>query len=320
MQSNIRESALRLGYLDARPVTGQPFEAWAARLKSLPLGQYMEFEHDPAKVTGWPGDEITIWVALAPTPPLDEWPQDRGEMAAHYMTVTTDSKRREAWKQAVTEMGYEVAKDVHLPERAAAVRAGLGIGGLNGLLISPEYGSFTSISIVVIRAKPPTDARGQEHDIVTLCEQCGKCVAVCPSRAISADNGIDALRCLCNSIYRPEYMPETDYDKMGKRIQGCDSCQMVCPHNSHLELQTLPTDIVESMALADLLNEPDIETISKYCRTHLSLTRLKTQAILAAANTNRQDLLPLIVPHKDSNDQPLAAIATWAEKRLAGML
>ena len=52
---------------------------------------------------------------------------------------------------------------------------------------------------------------------------------------------------------------------------------------------------------------------------HLSITRLKTQAVLAAANTNRQDLLPLIAPLNDSDDQPLAAIASWAEKRLAGL-
>ena len=73
------------------------------------------------------------------------------------------------------------------------------------------------------------------------------------------------------------------------------------------------------MSLADLLREPDVGIISKYNNHHLSITRLKTQAVLAAANTNRQDLLPLIVPLKDSDDQPLAAIATWAEKRLAGL-
>ncbi|MCL2497708.1 MAG: 4Fe-4S binding protein [Symbiobacteriaceae bacterium] len=317
MQDRIRESALSLGYLEARPVTGQPFEAWRERLNSLPLGQYMKFEHDPAKVTGWSRDEITIWVALAPTPPREEWPPDRGEMAAHYLTVTADAKRREAWKQAVTAMGYEVAKDSPLPERAAAVRAGLGVGGLNGLLLNPVYGSFTSISVIVIHAPPPANARGQEQDTVTLCEQCGKCIAVCPTQAISADNGIDALRCLCNSIYRPEYMPEADYALMGKRIQGCDTCQKICPYNSHLEQQPLPLDILQSMTLAALLSEPDLEGIRQHNNHHLSLNRLKTQAVLAAANTNRKDLLPLIAPLKESDDQSLATIATWAAKRLA---
>ena len=67
MQDKIYEKAIELGYVNAAPVTGHPFDVWNNRLKSIPLGQYLSFEHDPAAISGWTLDDITIWVAIAPT-------------------------------------------------------------------------------------------------------------------------------------------------------------------------------------------------------------------------------------------------------------
>jgi len=42
----IRDTALELGYIDALPVTGHPFDVWRNRLMSIPLGKVMSFEHN----------------------------------------------------------------------------------------------------------------------------------------------------------------------------------------------------------------------------------------------------------------------------------
>ena len=85
MQEKIYNKAIELGNIDAVPVTGHPFDVWNNRLKSIPLGKYMSFEHDPVKISGWSLDEITIWVAIAPTPPVKAYPEGCGEIGSFYI-------------------------------------------------------------------------------------------------------------------------------------------------------------------------------------------------------------------------------------------
>jgi len=86
----------------------------------------MSFEHDPVNASGWPLDEITLWVAIAPTPPMVDWPEGCGEIGALYIRSQLLETRRVAWKDATVASGYEIVRDVTLPERAAAIRAGFG--------------------------------------------------------------------------------------------------------------------------------------------------------------------------------------------------
>ena len=184
----IREAAINLGNIGARPITGQPFDVWQNRLTSTPLGQHLPVAPTPEELSGWPLDEITIWVAIAPTPPIANWPDGCGEIGSFYITSGQYKARRVAWEDAVIAAGYEIIRVRHgasLPERAAAIRAGLGVHGLNGLMIAPDYGSFVDITVLLVRAAPPADARGAEHDLSPGCDNCGECIKACPTGAIS---------------------------------------------------------------------------------------------------------------------------------------
>lgn len=309
MSSNIRDAALKLGYIDARPVTGQPFDTWLNRLKSIPLGEHLSFEHDPANISGWPCDEITIWVAIAPTPPVEHWPEACGEIGSFYMRSEERKKRHAAWEDAVVELGYEIKRGVMLPERAAAMRARLGVYGLNGLMIVPNYGSFVDITLLLVHAAPPPEARGAEYDLSLRCGSCGECIKACPTGAISK-NGVNTLICLRHYMNRLEQMQESDYSKMGRRILGCEACQLACPYNASLEREHPPADMCEYMRIENLLTNPDISGISKYIK--LNETKVRTQAVLAAANMDRKDLLHLIETLIGNEDKMLDKIARWA--------
>ena len=313
----IHEAAVRLGYIDARPVTGHPFDIWINRLKNIPLGQHFSFEHDPATLSGWPLNEITIWVAIASTPPVTEWPEGYGEIGAYYLGYEDQVKRRNAWETAVTEMGYEIIPDVTLPERAAAIRAGFGVHGLNGLLITPEYGSYVNITVLLVHEAPPSTARGPEYDMSAGCGSCGDCVHVCPTGAISIEDGVDTTKCLRSYMNWTEYMPEEYYPRMGRRIVGCETCQQVCPKNDFIEKITPPEDILECVLIEDLLTDTGAEKATDTIKCMLgSINKIKQQAIFAAAYSKRKDLVSLIEQITKNDDEVLAKVAIWAVKHL----
>lgn len=111
-----------------------------------------------------------------------------------------------------------------IDERNAAARAGLGLLGKNGLLITERYSSYVFLGEIITDAPPPKDIciTGKPPS----CENCGACIAACPMTqgktaeclsAITQKKGLltaaeQALIATCGSVW------------------GCDLCQAVCPH------------------------------------------------------------------------------------------
>jgi epoxyqueuosine reductase QueG len=69
--------------------------------------------------------------------------------------------------------------------RHAAVAAGLGELGLNGLLVSPEFGVRQRLASVITTAplRPDPLYGGR-----ALCDGCGRCLKACPVKAFSKDD------------------------------------------------------------------------------------------------------------------------------------
>jgi epoxyqueuosine reductase len=72
----------------------------------------------------------------------------------------------------------------------AAVSCGMGEIGNNNLLLTPEFGPHQRLCAIVTEAALEPDAR-QDFD---LCKECNKCVAACPSGALTPD-GYDVDPC-----------------------------------------------------------------------------------------------------------------------------
>ena len=85
----------------------------------------------------------------------------------------------------------------------AAVEAGLGERGLNGLFLSPKHGPRVRlVSILTTAPLAPTGPMKQE-----ICTRCLACVTSCPMKAISEDGKVDPVRCLAQSTL---YTKETE--------------------------------------------------------------------------------------------------------------
>lgn len=116
-----------------------------------------------------------------------------------------------------------------IPEVHAACLAGLGVRGLNSLLITKKYGSFVFIGeIVTTLALNSVDAAEKP------CISCGKCVKACPASAIS-ENAVVGSKCL-SAITQKKGILSPEEERLMKEcgcVWGCDICQDICPMNQN---------------------------------------------------------------------------------------
>ena len=133
--------------------------------------------------------------------------------------------------------------------RQAAIAAGLGVKGLNNLLITPEYGPYVRLSSMLTAAVIEPTKRELSDD---LCNECLECVKACPVDALNPDPNVQPRlnQPLCKTNYiRPFLHPTTwqtlkstfttkGFGAMGIQflMEGyyfsCTECQRVCPRGS----------------------------------------------------------------------------------------
>ena len=92
--------------------------------------------------------------------------------------------------------------------RQAAIAAGLGVKGLNNLLITPEFGPYIRLGGILTRAEIPTTRRELPDD---PCSRCEKCIKACPVGALNPDpDAVPRLnQAKCKSRYIRPFLHET---------------------------------------------------------------------------------------------------------------
>ncbi len=111
--------------------------------------------------------------------------------------------------------------------KRAAVQAGLGVIGLNNLVVTREYGPRIRFGAVYTAAPLEPDAPLQEY----YCPSCTICWGACPDRALGP-GGLDRSRC------RAEFDPTPEMARLQEREQKrpspatrlqCNRCISACP-------------------------------------------------------------------------------------------
>ncbi|MDR1140753.1 MAG: tRNA epoxyqueuosine(34) reductase QueG [Planctomycetaceae bacterium] len=147
-------------------------------------------------------------------------------------------------------------------EKQFAVEAGLGQIGYNTLLINPQYGSkiflaaFLSTEYLQTEKHRQTNIANSEDSNVAdskvgttiPCNNCRRCLASCPTKALVQPFVLDARRCLNYwTIEHRGEIPAEIQNKLGQHFFGCDICVNICPCNQNCP--TIPQGTINPQSL-----------------------------------------------------------------------
>ncbi len=206
-------------------------------------------------------------------------------------------------------------------EKVWAERAGLGWIGKNGLLITRDFGSWVTLSVMYIDRA--VDAFDRPHDF--LCGDCVRCLKACPTKAFPAPGVVDARRCLSyQSIENRGVVPVPLRKRFVGRVFGCDTCQDVCPWN-HDEIpvgdrrfEPRPLSALSALELADLTQDQFKTLSSGMAVARAQYDGLRRNALLALGGARDQSARAVIERRCEDSSDIVADAARWARTQLHG--
>jgi epoxyqueuosine reductase len=213
-----------------------------------------------------------------------------------------------------------------LLERDLAQRAGLGFIGKHTNLIHRRHGNWFFLAEVITTLELAPDSPERNH-----CGSCARCLAACPTSAITAPFQLDARRCISYlTIELKGSIPPELRPAIGNRIYGCDDCLAVCPWNrfaregslmkQHARPDLAALDLVELLSLD--------ESGFKRCFAGTPVLRVRRRGLMrnvcvALGNAGEASALPALRKAATDSEPLIAEHAEWAieqiESRIRGI-
>ena len=202
-----------------------------------------------------------------------------------------------------------------LMDVAVAKRAGLGFIGRNGLLITPEFGSWVYLGEMITNIEFEPD-----EEMAFGCGDCYRCIQACPTQALLGDGRMNGRRCLSYQTQTKTIMPEEFRKKITSVIYGCDICQYVCPYNRekdfhhHHEMEPNIDHIYPSLKkLVTMTNREFKDNFGYMAGSWRGKKPLQRNAIIAMANKRDNSSLILLLEVMENDIRPdIRAIAAWS--------
>lgn len=139
-------------------------------------------------------------------------------------------------EEKVPDATFKIMVDTgELSDRSVAERAGIGFSGKNTAIITPEFGSFVYLGELITNIPFPPDTPVEES-----CGDCRICLDACPTGALVEGGQLNAQRCIAFLTQTKDFLPDEFRSKLGNRLYGCDTCQIVCPWNRKVDFHHHP--------------------------------------------------------------------------------
>ena len=131
-----------------------------------------------------------------------------------------------ALEGCIRELGYTAVRGRVNPQ-AAALAAGVGELGRNGLIISRDYGARIQLNDVILTDLPLQPDHPIDIGVEDFCRICRKCAETCPTNSISFEgkqvyNGVEKYKIKWETCYKLRAFT-TDH------WAACLTCATVCP-------------------------------------------------------------------------------------------
>ena len=220
-----------------------PLRSWLAKGWHAGLS-YMErnidMRMDPRLLV--PGARSVICCVSAYPPP-----SSAGGIAAYARTREYHKVIKDMLHKMLSRLGLDTADGapascrqnkiccdtVPISDKHWAARAGLGFIGRHTLLVTPQWGTWVNLGEIVTTEECTEYTEHPEQQ--DFCSHCHRCVDACPNHAIAPDGPpmIDVSR--CTAYYTTHHSrPIPPGHITAGYTQGCDLCQLACPHNGAL--------------------------------------------------------------------------------------
>lgn len=206
-----------------------------------------------------------------------------------------------------------------LSDRAVAERAGIGWSGKNCSIITPEFGSWVYLGEMITNLPLPPD-----RPLEDACGECTRCIDACPPGALVGPGQLDAQRCISYVTQTKSVVEDEMMRKMGNRLYGCDTCQVVCPYNKGVDFrhqeELLPDAETAKPLLQPLLFLSNREFQAQFGASSSAWRGRKPiqrNALIALGNFRDAAAVPDIAKVMREDPRPeLRATAAWALGRI----
>jgi epoxyqueuosine reductase len=204
-------------------------------------------------------------------------------------------------------------------ERDLAQRAGIGFIGKHTNVISRKLGNWIFLAEILTTLELSPDEPEKNR-----CGTCARCLAACPTRAITAPFQLDARLCISYlTIELKGPIPLELRPAIGNHLFGCDDCLAVCPWNRFArEGQLMKAHAKPDLGTPDLLELLALDAAGFKRRfAGTPMLRAKRQGLLrntcvALGNVGDESALPSLQKIVGGPDATLAEHARWAIEQI----
>jgi epoxyqueuosine reductase len=334
MKDAIRQRAAELGFDDCRFTTAAPpagaehFQRWLAQKnhgEMAWLERNAEKRIDPQKVL--PGAKSVIVLVASyqiENPPSAIRHPPSGVVARYARFADYHVVLAAPLKQLSDFLNHLGGADTRslwyvdtgpVLERDSAQRAGLGFVGKHTNLISRQLGNWIFLAEILTTLELEPDAPEKNH-----CGTCTRCLAACPTSAITAPFQLDSRKCISYLTIELKGSIPVEFRKaIGNRIYGCDDCLAACPWNrfaseGRLMKAHARTELAQP-GLLELLQLDDAGFKSRFTGTPLLRTKrrgLLRNVCVALGNAGDETALPRLRQTAADPEPLIAEHARWA--------
>lgn len=225
-------------------------------------------------------------------------------------------------KKRVPDARTEIMVDTgSLSDRAVAERSGIGWVGKNCAVITPEWGSWVYLGEMItnISFEPDTP-------VLDDCGDCTICIDSCPTGALVGPGQLNSSRCISFVTQTKGAVSDEMKHKIGNRLYGCDTCQVVCPKNKGMNWTHQP-ELEPDPEIVKPLLKPLLELSNKQFKQRFGLSAaswrgkkpIQRNAIIALGKfKDKSAVEPIGHILMDDQRKEMRETAAWALGQIGG--